>query len=322
MQITPNSPNSLHEFIILPHALYNEIKERPEEEVSFTNYINERFMVPYTKANLPHEVIDAVKFDVTRNISKILGELQDETAYIFDKQIGDQPTWKVFPVYYSILQIVAGLSSRTFVGLPLCRDPEWVAANITFTIDVMRAVNAITAWHPFLRPIVSPFLPALRSLRAYRKLGSEKMKPQVMSIMQKLKTRTAEKLPIAGSHEEEGDFNLVRWIFNHYKDIDSITPTEVGRWQMMVSFAAIHTTTMALSHMLFDLAAHPQYIAELREEIEAVIEEENYPDRTLRKTGMSKLKKLDSFMKESQRLSPPGICMYHTLCHLGSVSRN
>lgn len=69
---------------------------------------------------------------------------------------------------------------------------------------------------------------------------------------------------------------------------------------------------MATSHALYDLAAHPEYVAPLREEIEQVIAEDGYEVdgsgmKNLKKQSLPKLKKLDSFLKESQRFSPPGL---------------
>jgi cytochrome P450 len=74
--------------------------------------------------------------------------------------------------------------------------------------------------------------------------------------------------------------------------------------------AAIHTTTMAATAAIYDLAAHPEYIQPLREEIQQVIDEDGQDvDRDgfmkLKKPSMPKLWKLDSFLKESQRCTPP-----------------
>jgi cytochrome P450 len=70
------------------------------------------------------------------------------------------------------------------------------------------------------------------------------------------------------------------------------------------SFAAIHTTTMGMTNILYDLAAHPEWADVLREEIQRVSAEE--PNGKLRKKTMPKLRKLDSFIKESQRVHPLG----------------
>lgn len=69
---------------------------------------------------------------------------------------------------------------------------------------------------------------------------------------------------------------------------------------------------MATTGAIFDLCAYPEYVPALRQEIEQVIAEDGYDvgasgDKKLKKSSMPKLWKLDSFLKESQRFSPPGL---------------
>jgi ent-kaurene oxidase len=78
--------------------------------------------------------------------------------------------------------------------------------------------------------------------------------------------------------------------------------------QLISSAAAIHTTNMQLSHALFDLAAYPEYLEPLREEAKTVFQAE--PNGVWTKNGMAKLRKLDSFMKESQRMNPLGLLTF------------
>lgn len=73
--------------------------------------------------------------------------------------------------------------------------------------------------------------------------------------------------------------------------------------QLGIGFAAIHTTTNHMTNCLYDLAYRwdeyaPPLIAEYREALRET-------DGVLQKTTLSKLSKLDSFMKESMRLNPP-----------------
>jgi len=74
--------------------------------------------------------------------------------------------------------------------------------------------------------------------------------------------------------------------------------------------AAIHTTTMATTAAIYDLAAHPEYIQPLRDELQQIIDEDGQDIdgdgfMRLKKPCMPKLWKLDSFLKESQRFTPP-----------------
>ncbi len=58
------------------------------------------------------------------------------------------------------------------------------------------------------------------------------------------------------------------------------------------------SSRQALTHALYDLATHPQYTEALREEVEAVISTEGWT-----KVAMGKMWKLDSVLKESQRMA-------------------
>jgi hypothetical protein len=86
-----------------------------------------------------------------------------------------------------------------------------------------------------------------------------------------------------------------------------------------LNFAAIHTTSMVnlllnhvnkysllgqtVTHALFDLASNPEYLKPLREEVEEATEREGWT-----KAALDQMCKLDSFVKESQRLRPTSVC--------------
>ena len=75
-----------------------------------------------------------------------------------------------------------------------------------------------------------------------------------------------------------------------------------------MSFASINTTTNALTFIILDLAARPEYTQPLRDEIEQVIKQDNVEEDEngvlrFKQSSLAKLWKLDSFMKESSRLS-------------------
>lgn len=69
---------------------------------------------------------------------------------------------------------------------------------------------------------------------------------------------------------------------------------------------------MAACQIIYDLLVHPEYLTPLREEIDQVLKEDGHETtrdgtQNFKKSSIPKLRKLDSFMKESQRLSPAGI---------------
>ena len=52
----------------------------------------------------------------------------------------------------------------------------------------------------------------------------------------------------------------------------------------------------ALTNILYDMTTYPEYIGPMREEVETVISDEGWTT-----ASMGKLRKVDSFIKESQR---------------------
>lgn len=80
--------------------------------------------------------------------------------------------------------------------------------------------------------------------------------------------------------------------------------------QLQVSFAAIHTTTKLLTNIVFELASRPEYIQPLRTGIETCWSGAD-GSAGWSKSTLSRLRKLDSFMTETQRHNPPGIMTFN-----------
>jgi hypothetical protein len=59
---------------------------------------------------------------------------------------------------------------------------------------------------------------------------------------------------------------------------------------------------------LYRLLAHPENIEPLRQEVDAVIREEGWT-----KAGVDKMHKIDSFLRETQRLDGLGLRSLHSL---------
>lgn len=78
-------------------------------------------------------------------------------------------------------------------------------------------------------------------------------------------------------------------------------PEKLAHLQLMTTIAGIHTTTMAITHAIYDLCTYPEYLEPLRNEIQQALSD----DGGWGKYTANKLRKLDSFLKESQRFAPP-----------------
>lgn len=93
------------------------------------------------------------------------------------------------------------------------------------------------------------------------------------------------------------------------------SPTHLAHLEIVVSLASIHTSQMNAVHAMYDLATHPEYVEPLREEIR----EAARANGGWNKTSYAHLRKLDSFLKESQRFNPPSLLSYHRVMERNHV---
>ncbi|KAF7562615.1 hypothetical protein G7046_g1526 [Stylonectria norvegica] len=301
--ILPMSPP----IVILPIQIQDEIRNLPESAVSFTKEHQRNFFAHYTGiGDSRPEMIKAIRIDLTRHISNTIPELQEETRYAFDKEFGDCKEWTPAPVYFKVLRIVALLNGRIFVGRPLSREEEWVQSTISYTIDCVKARNAIREYPVWKRRFVTNSLPEIKKLTHHRTRGGEMLKP-IMDA-QLAKPSFQEKLHNPETGDEEGNF--IEWLLKYTPEHLRNDPENLALNQMVLSFAAIHTSSMATTHAILDLVSRREYIQPLRDEIDQIraadgddVDADGFIK--LKKDSYNKLRKLDSFMKESQRFSPP-----------------
>ncbi|KAJ5722106.1 cytochrome P450 [Penicillium malachiteum] len=109
--------------------------------------------------------------------------------------------------------------------------------------------------------------------------------------------------------EEENNLNLLSWMMEIATPEES-DPASLAHLEVVMSLASIHTSQMNAVHVLYDLLAYPEYLDPIRKEIQDVVKELG-PWMTWEKPAFSKLRKLDSFMRESQRFNPPTLLSMH-----------
>ena len=123
-------------------------------------------------------------------------------------------------------------------------------------------------------------------------------------------------IPLEDSPSEQNDY--LTWLIQKSKGED-VKDSPVAARMFALNFVAIQTSSMvsfpnhqvdtnpspiqAIIHALLDLVSNPEYLEPLREEVEEVTKREGWT-----KTALDQMCKIDSFLKESQRLNPSGVC--------------
>ncbi|THU79798.1 cytochrome P450 [Dendrothele bispora CBS 962.96] len=274
-------------------ALLDDIKKASDDQLSFSEAVSDSFQVEYTmgrQQRLHRYHVDVVRNALTRNIQARFEEVRDEIVVSFNDEIPLTDEWTPILALDTIMRIVCRTSNRLFVGLPLCRDPDWINLNIQYTTSVFKAARIIKLFPDFLKPIVGNILTPT----------STGMKRTLGHLGQTIK----ERLEKDDQSEDHGESktkanDLVSWLLSENPGGEFRTVEDITKRVLNVNMAAIHTTSVEFTSTLYYLATQPPSVIDsLRQEIETVINEHGWT-----KVGMGQLREVDSFMKEVARIS-------------------
>ncbi|KAJ7065402.1 cytochrome P450 [Mycena amicta] len=269
--------------------LVEDIANAREEDLSFHQSTNEFLQTRYTlgrgiERDSYHPVV--IRTSLSRNVGSRFPDVRDEIVCCFADLLPLQGNdWLAVPAYDTMMQVIARTSNRMFVGLPLCRNQDYLALNIGVAMDVVVKAQLINFLPAFLRPTLGPLI---SSLKSNMRRASKHLTPLV-----------AERLKLVEEHGKDWPDkpnDLISWLMD-YAQGDELSLEALVQRVIFVNFAAIRTSTDTFVHMLFDIATHQSYVQPLREEIEAIVNEEGWT-----RASMGKMYKLDSFLRESQRL--------------------
>nr|A0A455LM27.1 RecName: Full=Cytochrome P450 monooxygenase atnM; AltName: Full=Arthripenoid biosynthesis cluster protein M [Arthrinium sp.]AYO60886.1 cytochrome P450 monooxygenase AtnM [Arthrinium sp.] len=156
--------------VVLAPECASEI--RNDDRFSFTNLLAEDFLahIPAFVNFSPHNGLNDMANDViTKKLNPALGlvtpDLSAEATLTFRDHWTDSTEWHSVNVKGTILEIVARLSSRVFLGPELCRNPAWLRITVDYTTNLFFGVVALKKWRSFLHPLVWRFVPEVRKVR-------------------------------------------------------------------------------------------------------------------------------------------------------------
>lgn len=283
--------------LMLPKSYIDEIRSMPEDKMTLRKFVRQEFHVELTGIGDPSKpTVKVVNTDLTRHVATALPQIQEEIIYSFDHAFGSCEDWSSFPTYFTLGKIVAIISGRILVGLPLSRNEEWIDNNIAYAMSVVKLKAAFSKWPEWSWDIVRYFIKEVREHSKLCARASKNMKPLLdMKI-----DASGMDVDTNENTAEQGKF--VTWLRSRL-DAGRRNNREIfTEQQLALSFASIHVTTTLITQAMYDLAAYPEYVPILLEEIRSIMRED--PSGTIQKSSLPKLTKLDSFIKESQRVSP------------------
>ncbi|KAG6906645.1 hypothetical protein DXG01_012798 [Tephrocybe rancida] len=259
--------------IVSGPQLIDEVRKAPEDVLAFEAAIDDT--------------------QLTREMNDSFYDIRDEVIAAFSELVPVAPgsDWSTFPAWDNILDIVSQTTHRMFVGLPLCRDPGYRKMNKQFATEISRAASLVRLFPSPLKWLIGrPFVDVPAALECC----VNHLRPTVEGRRKNIERHGRN---YAGKPQD-----LLSWFMD---EVDGQSDEEklkhIAFHFLIVNFGSVYTISTSFTQALYHLAAHPEYVAPLREEIEAVTASEGWT-----KAAMGEMRKLDSFLKESQRISGLG----------------
>ncbi|KAI2622158.1 ent-kaurene oxidase [Hypomontagnella submonticulosa] len=277
---------------IIPASLVGELKGLPEDTLSARTAVREAMLSEYTSlcAGAHTDTLSLLlKCKMTGQLARMTPQLKEELEYILATEFPECQEWTPFKIQPFMVRTVARLSGRIFVGPALNRVEEWMDVSINFAITAFIAVIKLQFFPPWMRPVAQYLVSELRTIRK----DLEKAQAMLTPIIEE-RIRDSE---IPG-YEKPDDF--VQWLQDALPEDQKRDYYIQGKVQLLLSAASIHTTSNLTTDCIYDLAVHQDMQEILREEAQEVFDDD---EAWGKKDSMARLKKLDSFIKESQRLS-------------------
>lgn len=237
---------------------------------------------------------------LTNVVDRLNPIIAEEVDLAFQEEFPQAKQFTKVPLNHRLMRLVAKVSGRIFVGPELCRSEEYVDMSINYTVELMQAAHSISSLRPDERDAKASSLPAVKQLQKRRQMGAEFVQPIIAARKKAMK--------------DDPDFqkpdDIMQWMLDDGQDkYGAQDDDELTEIQLGLTFAAIHTTTLTTTNAFYSIAAMPEFIPELRQEIRTVLKECG----TFTTAALQKMKKLDSFLREVMRVYPLSFGMYFHL---------
>nr|UGT01521.1 P450 monooxygenase [Claviceps arundinis] len=231
----------------------------------------------------------AIRRRLTPRLPNILPVMMEELNHAFGQQNVDS-SWIPVNPYEMVLQLSTRAAARLFVSEPICRDEEFLSTSASYSRNVFDAIATSRSLGHVITPYLGRWIPSIQAAQ------------QQFQRIQKMLCSEVDRRRDNPKDSTQDDF--LQWCMELARTEEEAHAASVAHRTLgILSMAAVHTTAMSSTHILFDLISDENLKAKLREEQDQVLKQgwKNITQQT-----MLSMRKLDSLMRESQRINPVG----------------
>ncbi|MCJ1356768.1 MAG: hypothetical protein MMC33_006764 [Icmadophila ericetorum] len=190
------------------------------------------------------------------------------------------------PIYPMMMDIVVLLNAYSLFGKDLASNEQWKASALAYVEETLLNAEVVKLMPKFLAPLVGGVLS--------RRLNAHKSFFQSLTPVAEERCRERDREMLGHAVPKHSD--CISWIIATAPRQKPWSAERVIYELMAIWFGSVHILSTTIVFVIHDLCLHPEYVEPLRNEIEAQYAE-------FERTGRGLLL-LDSFIKESSRLSP------------------
>lgn len=267
-----------------------ELKTLPKSVMFFRAAADEQLRTEYNfypgiMAEAHH--VPLMQKNMTENGIRLLPQLVEEIAMAVGNTTSIGLTWTPVDIAAANIKIISQATNRVFVGTPLNRLPDFQEAILDYATAVVGCSTLLDKTPRILQPLVAAFV-----------LRRDKTMPRILSFLGPIFEDRRQKLRLLGKADwPDKPHDAIQWIVEASDPRVSIRDMTLRL--MFFELASIHTTSNAATHLVYDLAANPQFQEPLREEARRVLAEHGGWNAK----ALAQVKLLDSCLKESGRLN-------------------
>ena len=169
---------------VVPNRFANELKSNPD--LSFSEAFAMDFQAHYPGFDGLRQqpvgdkfIPEVIRKNLTQSLGLVTEDLVEETDEALRDVFGEWAEWTTRKVKQDMLDVVARLSSRVFLGKDLCRNAAWLEISKNYTVSIFVAAQKMRSWSAVLRPVAYWFIPACTSLRSEVRRARKLIDPEV-----------------------------------------------------------------------------------------------------------------------------------------------
>ncbi|KAM3548873.1 hypothetical protein ARSEF4850_009169 [Beauveria asiatica] len=289
-----------HDILVVPPKYLADLAVLPPEKLSVNAAIVELFQrLPAITTVIADHSLQArmVAGRLTSSLGAHVPRLQSQLRTHLPRELPATTSerWVSVPALALVRQLVHRGATAQFVA-ELAEDEAWLATAIAYSENSFAHSLLLRVFPDWAKPVAALCLPTGWGVGAALRRARRRLVPLIRERRRR----------------EAADVDYVRPddLLQHLMDggggvddDDDNDKTTVQRL-MVVYLGAGPSTMIAIVQVLLDLCAHPEYIEPLRQEAIQVLRGGGGGGGYSRQ-ALADMKRLDSFMRETQRLSSP-----------------